>query len=145
LAHAGRVPGLARLYLYDAIRAAPSAERVRELEPLARALDAQQGGDALARHVRGVAARPFARRAPLAARYRELVAGSLAGDGIAALIRELRAAGRDAEDLLLGALLFGGPAPGAIAAAELPEYAGLAEATGDPWFELLAAEQRALI
>ncbi len=136
-------PGLARLYLYDAVRAAPSAERVRALEPLARALDVRQGGEVLARHVQQIAGRPFARRAQLAARYRELATGKLGPEESATLIRELRAAGREVEDLLLGALVLGGPAGRQVAPEHLEEYVALAERTGDPWFALLAVEQRA--
>lgn len=136
-------PGLARLYFYDAVRAAPSAERVRALEPLARALDGKQGGEVLARHVQKIAGRPFARRAQLAARYRELATGKLAPEASAALIRELRAAGREVEDLLLGALVLGGPGGRQVALEHLEEYVALAEGTGDPWFALLAAEHRA--
>ena len=41
--------GLARLYFYDALRSALGRERTLALLPLARALDAQAGGDTLAR------------------------------------------------------------------------------------------------
>ena len=41
--------GLARLYFYDALRSAHGRERTLELLPLARVLDAQAGGDTLAR------------------------------------------------------------------------------------------------
>jgi hypothetical protein len=138
-------PGLARLYLYDAVRAAPDAERVRALAPLARALDAQAGDDALARHVARVAALPFARRAPLAARYAALLSSAPADRAAeaATLLGPLRAAGPAAADLLLGALLFAGPGSARVAAGDLAEYARVAAATDDPWFLLLAEEQRA--
>lgn len=128
-------PGLLRVALYDAVRAAPTADRVRALVPLAREL----GGEALAASVSAVAARSFARRAPLAARYAELVAGTLADPE--ALLRDLRRAGGDVDDLRLGALLHAGR--GQVAPAAIAEYTTLAARTGDPWFAHLADEQRA--
>jgi hypothetical protein len=131
-----------RDYFYDAVRTAPSAERVRALAPLAGALDLAAGGDVLRRHVERVAAAPFDRRGALAARYAALVRGELDGAARARLIGELRAAHHD--DLLLGALAAGsrGASVPPVDAGAADEYIRLAEATRDPWFELAAAEQR---
>jgi CHAT domain len=136
------VPGWMRLSLYDAVRAAPSAARVKELAPLADALDAAVGGDVLHRYVERIAQLPFDARAPLAARYANLVAGKLDDTAKSALIADARAAKQD--DILLGALLLGGPG-NQVTPANLDEYVRLAGATGDPWFELLATEQRSAV
>jgi len=125
-----------RGYFYDAVRMAPSADRVRALAPLADALDTAVGGDVLRRHVDRIAGAPFARRAALAARCRALARGELDAAHRAALIGDLRAAHQD--DQLLGVLAPGARDP---APADGEEYARLAQATGDPWFELAAAEQ----
>lgn len=135
-------PSAVRHYFYDAVRAAPSAERVRALAPLAGALDAAAGDDVLLRYVERIAAAPFDRRGALAARYAALVRGDLDGAHRAALIRDLRAAHQD--DLLLGALApderDAPTAPADAGAAD--EFVRLAEATHDPWFVLVAAEER---
>ena len=137
-----------RGYFYDAVRAAPSAERVRSLAPLADALDAAAGGDVLGRYVARIAAAPFGRRGELAARYAALVRDPLDGARRAALIRDLRAAHRDdlrgdlLDDLVLGALEAGGHGTAAADSEAAAEYVRLADATRDPWFELAAAEQR---
>jgi hypothetical protein len=136
------VPGWMRLSLYDAVRAAPSAARVKELAPLADGLDAAVGGDVLRRYVDRIAQLPFESRAPLAARYADLVAGKLDDAAKSALIADARAAKHD--DILLGALLLSGP-DSQVTAANLDEYLRLAAATGDPWFELLATEERSLV
>lgn len=143
--HVDAYPVLMRLNLYDAIRTSSSPDRVRSLEPLARALDARTGGDVLVRLVNRVAALPFARRARLAARYAELRAGALADPARVALIQDLRAAGAASADILLGALPLAGPLRGQILPGDAAEYARLAEAARDPWFALLVREQRALL
>jgi hypothetical protein len=134
-------PGIYRLMFYDAVRVAPTAERVRALAPLAAELDAASGGRVLADLVERIAAVPFgARRAALAARFRAVVVDRIELDAAAQrrLLDDLRAAGPDAADLLLGALYrFGAVADHAA------EYDRLAAASGDPWFVALAADQRA--
>jgi tetratricopeptide (TPR) repeat protein len=132
-------PGIYRLMFYDAVRTAPSADRVRALLPLARELDAAAGGgEVLAGLIRRVAAARFDRRGPLVARYRTFVVDDVYPDAAAAAryLDELRAAGPDAADLLLGALYRFG-----VAAANLDEYRRLA--AGDPWFVALAAHEQA--
>ena len=75
-ADARRFPGLARIFLYDAVRSAPSAERVRALLPLARELDAVAGGSDLVRYVeRGSPAPTSAAGSRSPPRYAEVVAG----------------------------------------------------------------------
>jgi tetratricopeptide (TPR) repeat protein len=139
---ARRVPGTTRLYFYDAVRGAASADAVRALAPLARTLDTVNGGDALARYVERTARADFKRRGPLAARYARVVAGErLDPAGARDLLGALRAARQD--DILLGALVLTSPDRRTVPPALLPEFRRLAEATGDPWFRVAAAEQEA--
>ncbi|HEX7842125.1 MAG TPA: hypothetical protein VF469_31855, partial [Kofleriaceae bacterium] len=106
LAH--RVPGLTRLYLYDAVRSATSAEAVRALAPLAATLDAVAGDHALSAYVDRIAHLDFTRRGPLAARYARVVAGEPLDPAAAqGLLAALRAARQD--DILLGALIRTSP------------------------------------
>ncbi|MBN1203757.1 MAG: CHAT domain-containing protein [Myxococcaceae bacterium] len=128
-------PDLYRLFLYDAIRAAPSQQRLRALWPVAEALDAHFGGSTLRDAVRWAEARDFQRRAPLAARYlRVFQEGSVSGD-LPAYLQKLRAAGE--LDILMGTLVF------AQRAHDEEGYARLAEQLGDPWFLLIAEHERA--
>ena len=139
---ARRVPGTTRLYFYDAVRGAATADAVRALAPLARTLDAVAGGRTLADYVDRVAHADFTRRGALAARYARVVAGeALAPAAARELLAALRSAHQD--DILIGAMILTSPDRRTVPAALLPELARLAEATGDPWFRLLAIEQRA--
>jgi tetratricopeptide (TPR) repeat protein len=129
-------PDLYRLFFYDAVRAAPSPERVRELWPLAETLDAHFGGSALREALRWTEARDFQRRAPLAALYLHLVRGEPVPGGAPAYLEQLRAAGE--VDILMGALLYTREV-----ARDVDGYARLAEQTKDPWFQLIAEHERA--
>jgi cellulose synthase operon protein C len=129
-------PGLARLYFYDAIRAAPSAERVQVLLPVAEQLDQIDSGKHLVSYVRRIAGRDFTRRRPFAETYAKLALGSLPLAELPAFLDRLRRS--EEQDILLGALLFN---PALLAS--VGEYRKLALATGDPWFELLAQEREA--
>ncbi|HEX2570189.1 MAG TPA: CHAT domain-containing protein, partial [Polyangia bacterium] len=132
------MPGYLRLYFYDAVRAATSAERVRRLEPLAEALDRHDGGHVLVSYVRRIAQAPFERRASLAETYGRLAAddNALGAAGEEAYLARLRAAGT--EDLLLGALILTGRVRDHLA-----EYQELAKRSGDPWFLLIAENEQA--
>jgi hypothetical protein len=148
LEDARAMPGRARLYLYDAIRAAPTRERVLALRPLAEALDEiaspGAGAGALARAIERAAGARFAVRAPLARSYAALAAGTpLAPAARARFLDALRAARQ--HDILLGSLVRLGPDGRTAAESDLPELIRLARASGDPWFELLAAEQEARV
>ncbi|MCY1021038.1 CHAT domain-containing protein [Pyxidicoccus sp. MSG2] len=129
-------PGLSRLCLYDAMRAAASAERVEALRPLAVLLDRKDGGTHLEDAVRRAARRDFRVRAPLAAEYARLTRGQLKPEELESFLTRLRDARQ--EDILLGALLFVKDAR-----KYEQEYRELALATRDPWFALLAEEQQA--
>ncbi|QSQ27186.1 CHAT domain-containing protein [Pyxidicoccus parkwayensis] len=131
---ARRLPGTARAHFYDAVRAAPSAARVRELLPLAEVLDRAFGGTVLADYTRRVAARDFTRRAPLATEYTLLV--RRAHPDPAAFIQRLR--GSNEDDLLLGALLLSTSVP-----REAAEIEALARKWDDPWVAVLVQEELA--
>ncbi|WP_224245161.1 CHAT domain-containing protein [Hyalangium gracile] len=134
--HISEVPGLSRLYLYDAVRAAPTAERVMGLLGVAEQLDKIDSGTHLVAYVSSVARRDFTRRRPLAETYGQLALGTLPVSERAGFLDRLRQS--QEQDILLGALLF---SPTLLASVD--EYRKLALATGDPWFELLAEEQGA--
>ncbi|XXF74970.1 CHAT domain-containing protein [Myxococcaceae bacterium GXIMD 01537] len=131
-------PGILRLHFYDALRAAPTRERALELLPMATVLDAHEGKGLLAALVRDVAARGFARRAPLAREYDRLRREGRPPAEWQPLMDQARAAGE--RDILLGAFYFSRAIP-----SHLNEYTALAASTGDTWFALLAARQRALV
>src|SRR6185503_1994075 len=139
---ARKVPGTTRLYFYDAVRGAATADAVRALAPLARTLDSVSGGEVLTRYLERTASADFKRRGPLAARYARIIAGERV-DAAAArdFLAALRAARQD--DILLGALIHTSPDRRTVPPELLPEFRRLAEATGDPWFHLLAVEQEA--
>jgi len=129
-------PGLARLYLYDSVRAATSKEQVLGLLPVARQLDGIDSGTYLQDYVQRVASRDFTVRRPLSEGYAKLALGLLQPPEVQALLERLR---RSPErDLLLGALVFS-----PTLSASLGEYRKLALETGDPWFALLAGEKQA--
>ncbi|HYH98601.1 CHAT domain-containing protein [Hyalangium sp.] len=128
---------IARLHFYDAVRASPSRERVLALLPLARELDAQAGGRVLEDYVQRVAEADFSQRAPLARDYAALVQQRLPDADKERLLTALRASAQD--DLLLGALTHL-----RAASRNLELFEAKAAATGDPWFQQLAAQQRAL-
>jgi len=149
-------PPVLRLFFYDAVRTRTSRAEVEALRPLARALDTGSGGDvpersapdhgapdrgpggdvlALERSVARVAAADFKRRAPLAQAYAKLWQTSSPQER-QALLEQILRSGED--DLVLGALVFAGQV-----AAHLEDFESRAQATGDPWFQLLALSERA--
>jgi hypothetical protein len=128
----------ARRFFYDAVRAAPSRERVMALLPVAQALDAQAGGNVLERYVRRTAEADFAQRAPLAVSYAALVKGQLTPAEQERFLTQVLASKED--DILMGALVFTG-----ATARHIEDYEARALASGDPWFPLLAAHERAKI
>ncbi|MBE7447541.1 MAG: zf-HC2 domain-containing protein [Kofleriaceae bacterium] len=132
-------PGLARLYFLDALRGATTRDEVLALAPLAAALDEVSGHDGASAAVTRTAALDLKVRGPLAAAYRQLVTGQLAPDDALPLLARLERAGAAATDLKVGALVVLGLGP-----ARADELAAHAARTGDPWFALLATEQRAL-
>ena len=132
---ARRNPGFSRLRLYDAARAAVSADEVRRLLPLARSLDREYRTRVLERYVGQVSQADFRRRAPAARDYRELVLGN-AGTDTEGLLARLRAAGQ--EDIELGAMLLTGST-----SRHLERYRTLVARASEPWFDILALHEQA--
>lgn len=128
---------VARLFFYDAVRSAPSREWVLELLPLARDLDSLSEGHVLERYVERVASADFSRRAPFARSYAALVQGHLSSAERKNLLMALRASKE--EDILLGALV-----QMHAVGRHLDLFEEIALKSGDPWFLLLAAQERAL-
>ncbi|QDF04302.1 CHAT domain-containing protein [Myxococcus xanthus] len=126
----------ARLYFYDAVRTAPNPERVSNLEPLARKLDARAGSRVLQDYVERIARADFKRRGPLAQDYKKLVQGQLSRPQQEQLLAQVRASGED--DLMLGTLVLMGAVPD-----HLELFEAKATASRDPWFVLTAAWFRA--
>ncbi|NVJ06549.1 CHAT domain-containing protein [Myxococcus sp. AM001] len=134
-AQAEALPGMARVCLYNALRAAASPERVESLRPLAVVLDGKEDGTHLEDAVRRTARRDFSARAPLASEYARLTRGEVKGPALESFLSRLREARQ--EDLLLGALAYADPR-------QLSDvYRALALETRDPWFALLAEERQA--
>ncbi len=131
------VPSIARAALYSAAAAAPSAERVQALRPLARALDAHYGGDVLQRHVERTGQRDFSQRAPLAATVTEGLAAESDDPRVDDFLRAAQAAG---EQDLVAVMLRG---RSHLSPEWLKQYEAAATALGDPWFLMLLEVERA--
>ncbi|MEZ4363172.1 MAG: CHAT domain-containing protein [Kofleriaceae bacterium] len=139
---ARRLPGLARLYVYDALRAASSAQ-LSALFPLVAALDEALGADAVAALARR-AASVAATHPTLPATYREILAGRPpVGAARGRYLAALRAVG--ANDLLIAALVRLSASGGVVDAADLPELSEVTGASPDPWMKLYGIEQRAQV
>ena len=129
-----RHPGILRIFVYDLLRIAPTPAAARAVLPMARVLDELAGGSVLVQTVERLAARDFGKRAPLAARYRQLVLDQLDAAGKAALISDLLAASEP--DLTIGALLR------TYAVTEhFALFERLARESQDPWFQAHAEHE----
>lgn len=139
---ARRLPGLARVYLYDALRSATS-EQLVALEPLIEAVEGRAPNGPLGGLRQRMQA--VAQRAPaLVATYREIsIKKTLPRAARATFLQQLRAA--RADDLLIGALIHLSPNGYVVAESELPELTRLAAASSDPWFRVLGLEQKAQV
>jgi hypothetical protein len=135
---ARRFPGMARVLLYDGVRGAGSADAVRALAPLARTLDDVYGTSTLAAYVERVARADFAVRAPLAARYADLVAGAQLDDAASRAFLSALREGR-ADDILFGALVY--TSGSGLAPADIAALQRFADTAGDPWLHVLAVER----
>lgn len=134
LEEARQQPGVVRQSFYDVVRSAQSKERALALLPLAQELDRVQGGSSLGDYVRKVAARDFARRAPLAKRYAELVRS--APSATEELLEKLRASGED--DLFAGALVRTRGALGHVV-----DAVERGKRQQDPWFNFYLEREQA--
>lgn len=129
-------PSGLRLHFYDAVRTRVSREEVLALLPVARALDQQIGSHVLKQYVQRIAALDFSRRAPLARTYAQLRESRLPASQRDGFIAGLLASSED--DLLMGALILMG-----AVARHLETFEARAQASQDPWFHLLAMQERA--
>ncbi|MCP3139269.1 CHAT domain-containing protein [Pyxidicoccus xibeiensis] len=130
-------PGVFRMFLYEAMRVAPSVERLKALWPVAETLDARFGGSTLRDTLRWTEARDFRRRGPLAARYLELYRTHKVEGGLEAYLEEVRRAGE--RDLFLGALVREEKV-----SKHLGAFTEVASQVRDPWFLLLAEYEKGL-
>jgi hypothetical protein len=139
----GEIPGMLRAYLYNAVRTAPSAERVRALAALAAQLDqlGDPGQHILTDYVQRVARVDFARRAPLAAGYAALLRGAPVPDPIAAQLTT--ETDDDAvADIVLGAMIER-DVRGEVIAPHRLWFARRIHHDQDPWFQLVLARAEA--
>ncbi len=132
-------PPILRRYFYDAVRVAPTRERVLALMPLAQELDRDSEEGALSRYVERIAASDFTKRAPLSQAYLKLyrTKDNVPVAEVDELSVRLRKSGET--DLLLGALIRG-----KVAQSHLEEVERLAAQMQDPWFDVIARFERAL-
>jgi cellulose synthase operon protein C len=130
-------PGLMRAYLYNAVRTAPTRDRVLALAAMAAQLDGAGAPPILGNYVQRIAKLDFARRAPLARSYARALAGAaLTPEETRALAAPAPAA--DVADIVLGGMIqLDAIAP------HLDGFRALANATGDPWFALVLARAEA--
>ncbi|MFY0567841.1 CHAT domain-containing protein [Archangium lansingense] len=129
---------IARLFFYDAVRSAPTPEAVLTLLPLARKLDEHTGATVLEAYVQRVAAADFEQRGPLARGYAALALGRLSTPEKEGLLEQILSSQED--DLILGVLLHT-----ETVANHLELFTAKATAMKDPWFRLLAAQERAAL
>jgi tetratricopeptide (TPR) repeat protein len=123
---ARRMPGVARVELYDAMFSAPDAARIAKLKPFADALGA---GDALAR----------AKPDPVVAKaYLSLLDGNANRDHVLATLRTAHA-----NDALVLAFVKLGDDNGIVLDKDIAEMSKLAAASPDPWIQILGLEQQA--
>jgi CHAT domain-containing protein/putative zinc finger protein len=127
---------LLRLYFYDAVRTRTSPEQVLALLPLAKTLDEEAGGEVLQRYVRRISQSDFSQRAPLASEYARLLPVIRKDPAVPALIDRLLRSNEG--DLLIGALVWTD-----TVFQHLEAFEARVRELDDPWFDILAAQQRA--
>ncbi|HEX7838623.1 MAG TPA: CHAT domain-containing protein [Kofleriaceae bacterium] len=133
------VPGVMRAQFYNAVRTAPSRERVLALAPMAAELDRLGGQPILSNYVQRVAKLDFHRRAPLAGAYAQLLQhGRLTPE----LERELTTPdpSSDVSDIAMGAMVELDAVPD-----HLEAFRRMTKQAGDPWFELVLAMAEATV
>lgn len=137
-------PGLMRLHFYDAVRTAPSRERIDALRSTAEILDQHYGDATLTRYLDRVARADFAVRGPFARAYADVLASQGPADGARALIAEIRGARQvEARDILMGAMSFTDAQGRAVAKDFTAEFRALAAEANDPSLVMLAADYQA--
>ncbi|HEY0250909.1 MAG TPA: zf-HC2 domain-containing protein, partial [Kofleriaceae bacterium] len=128
---AKRLPGVARVELYDALRSAPTAEAIAKLRPLAEAIDGATNDTST------VAALDRAKPDPIAAKaYLTLITEDK--PDFKKVLGVLRA--QKANDALVVAMLKASPTS-LVSDADLPDLAKIAAASADVWIRLIGLEQ----
>jgi cellulose synthase operon protein C len=125
-----------RLFFYDSVRSAGNLAELRALLPVAQALDRSYGGQVLTHYVQRIARADFARRGPLALRFRAYAVNrwqNLDAGDLQTLLADLRRA--DQPDMLIGALLAT-----KTALDDVEEFTRMARGERDPWLSLAADE-----
>ena len=129
---ARRMSGMARVELYDALRSAADASAVAKLMPIAEAIDGADGDHGATDAVKTAKPEP-----KVAAAYLSILVDPKPDR--AKILATLRTA--HASDALAVALVKLGSG-GTVLPQDLPELTKLAEASRDPWIQLLGIEQR---
>ena len=131
-------PGLMRGMFYDAVRTAPTRDRVLALAPVGAELDRIADQHLLGDHVQRIARVDFARRARLAAAYaRVLTREALSPAVKAELLTD--AAPAATADITMGAMFELDAVVDHRAA-----FQRMVKQAGDPWFELVLAQEDAV-
>ncbi|MFT3695560.1 MAG: CHAT domain-containing protein [Kofleriaceae bacterium] len=130
---AKRLPGMARIALYDALRAAPTAEAIAKLKPLADAIDQATGDTSTLAAVNRAKPDPIAAKAYLA-----LLTDP--NPNAAKILSTLRQ--QKANDALVVAMLKVSSSWPNVEEKDLPELSKLADASEDPWIQMIGVEQR---
>lgn len=128
------VPGVLRTYFYNAVRTAPTPERVRALAAMAAELDRLGDRRILGDYVERVAKADFRRRAPFADAYARLLDSKPVSARERAELTTPTASG-DVIDIVMGAMVQLD-----AVADHLAEFREMAKQNGDPWFEILQAQ-----
>jgi hypothetical protein len=119
---------LARAAFYQAVAAAPTAERLQALSTLAATLDSRYEGHVLANELEAITKKDFAARAPLASAFQVLLSGQMNDPARrATFMSQLESS--DQPDIVLQALPLLDALP-----QELKAYQAAADQLGDPWF-----------
>jgi hypothetical protein len=134
-----RFPGLMRAHLYEAVRAAPSRDRVVALLPIAVELDRLSRQSTLAAYVQRVANLDFRRRKPIAEAYGRILQGA---PPPATLDSELNAPkpSADVADIVMGTMVrFGSVAQ------HLEAFRHMVKQADDPWHKIVLIEEEAAL
>jgi hypothetical protein len=129
-------PAASRFYFLDALRVAADRDAALALAPIAEALDRGTKTTHARAVLDRVAASNFAVRGKFRDRYRALAANTFDYSKTAQLLDELDRAGRDADDIFLGALAYTGQMGARLAAVR-----ARVTANPDPFFELAIAHE----
>jgi cellulose synthase operon protein C len=124
-------PGLMRMHFYNAVRAAPSRERVLALGAIADQLDLLAGQPLMRAYIERVARADFQRRAPIAATYVQLLDRASLDP---AAVQKLLAASGDLADIAMGAMI-----ELEVVADHLDAFRTMTRQHPDPWFEAALA------